>query len=657
MVKRFKPVVMINKLAHKIIIFTGGVASGKSTIKKNTIEILKKTNTAYYEISGINDLYIPFAIKEGLLKEEKVFNRVEATVLMQKLYAKFGMTLGSRLLYDFLNSKPADTLYLIDSKRNPEGIEELKELFFNILIIGSCAYLTERVARYTARNRDFDLTSGATQAPISVFKNEENIFHVTKSVAISDLIIENHELLPHEIEVDIFDALLNKGFIGQTKQQNNVIPLPRRGEFHTTKESVLQQTDIPPILDNFLQTNREKNIFVIQGGNRYITSYLHANLAPSLHNIKLLDIGKVKLNVVCNTLLSVSERVSPLSSKQIELIVQEFKSLPAVKQITIESLVIKNGFISLVDYLTYASLAEVINIFGDFTISTPFSYPADDRKITKEFAAIPEHFQQTVSALNEGKILQILLSNTYFHSTLTDTARATVFIDDVFYRGRTYYTLCILTHLFGSKETTWEMHTLCADRVSKHISTNKIVVYRKNLLYPFENSIITEQGYWEEKDTNFLFRDLQLYHNYLKAIQENKSDPTAIIQTWARHLEEIANRISRTSISKITLKILVSMYLFTKAHKLTLHPTAILDQRAKGLGYCLPYVQLLSVWINQEEPRWKRQQYKDKITLGIKTLITADQGSLKELFTTASDFYLEHQELLDYKSLTELYAK
>lgn len=600
---------MDKKSSHRIIVFTGGVATGKSTIKTVLIDTLNKIEIPYYEISEIRNLNI-------------------------------------NLLKDFLKNKPTNVFYLLESKINPENIKELKKSFKNVFVIGTHSDLMERIKRYQDKNCKFNNIKSVKQNSIKVFTHEEDQFHITETVLNCDTLIENHEILPHDIEISLFEGLIDKGFIDSDFIDKN-IPLPQRGKKGSTKESVLLKKDISSLLNTFLSQNKNKYIFVIQGGNRYIFSLLSKQKNKGIRSIKLLDISKINISVLLNTLLTQKERISSISKKTQLIILSEFSKLSKDKQNNIKNLIFSYGFTSINTFLKYTSTGEALKLFGSFIINSPFSYPADDRKIRQEFNNVLPFATQTIKSIDEKQILKSLLLNTSFYKAFNKKTILPVFIDDVFYRGRTYYTLIILSLLLNIKSNQWKLYTLCSDRVSKNIFTEKIKVLKRGVLYPFENSIQTEKGYWEECNDYFVFRDMNFYFTFLSTIIGIKNNEE-IITNWNNLIDKIVKIVKYKNLSKQLIKTLIELYIFYITFNKKLSINAILDQRAKDIGYCTPFIKLISTWINQEEPRWKRQEFKNKINNCI-TIITSLENNL--LIKDAINIYKKYNKEIDYSFL------
>jgi len=640
---------MAVKLKHKIVVFTGAIASGKSTVKQILINILKETDTPYLEISGIRDLYLPFAIEKKIIKRKKQYQRKETTALMEKLYSRFGKDLGSRLLYSFLSNHPDNVIYLVDSKRNPEGILELKKICKNVLVVGAYADWNSRVKRYYNRQRGFDAHNNSLVDPTPVFKHEEDVFNISKSVMISDVIIENQIFLPHVVEVKLYRGLVEKDFL-KSAGEIKTASIPKRGKNGSVTEKVLSGSELPALLDQFIAQNLERRLFVIQGGNRYVSAYLQ-NQKVDFNNLKLLDLSKTKFNVVLNTLLSPQERVAPIDVQTRKTIIKLYREIPDKRKKQIEKIIKKGGFIGLNDWLAYSAREELIDAFSSYFVDTPFTYPADDRKIRKEFDLVHAFADYIVSRMVEKDIIKILLSKTSFYRAIQSKS-GVVFIDDVFYRGRTYYALLILTKLFDILPVNWELFTICADRVAQKMPGSGIKVLKPGVLYPFENSISTEMGYWDESVGVFVFRDIQWYRNFLMATCQINNETKTASDSWRKMVDDITKKFDCQGLPSGLGQALVELYIFSKVHKLKIGLESVVDQRSKLLGFCVPFVKILSIWVNQEVPRWNRQLFKDKVK---NFWCRANWGrkDLNKLIKAAVVFYRKSQKAIDLTFLNK----
>ena len=157
-------------LSNRVIIFCGGIGSGKSICANILSDLLKKSGQKVICINSYKDLYLPFAKKHKYdLPPGNM--RKDMTLLIQRLYRRHGKNLGSKLLLDIIQKKN-DAIYILDSKRNPEGISYIKQILGErCLIIGVISDTSTRGKRIIKRAREID--SGILVKDINeLIKNE-----------------------------------------------------------------------------------------------------------------------------------------------------------------------------------------------------------------------------------------------------------------------------------------------------------------------------------------------------------------------------------------------------------------------------------------------------------------------------------------------------
>ncbi len=162
-------------ISSRVIIFCGGIGSGKSTCANILGNLLKNNEQPVVYINPYKDLYLPFAKKYKYdLPSENM--RKDMTLLIQRLYRRYGKNLGSKLLLDIV-SKNKDLIYIIDGKRNPEGIAYIKKkLGEKCLIIGVVSNINTRKKRVIKRMKEIDF--GNSVKDIGEFiENEELIYN------------------------------------------------------------------------------------------------------------------------------------------------------------------------------------------------------------------------------------------------------------------------------------------------------------------------------------------------------------------------------------------------------------------------------------------------------------------------------------------------
>ncbi|MDX9892833.1 MAG: hypothetical protein RB292_00275 [Patescibacteria group bacterium] len=638
---------MPRKLKHKIIVFTGPIASGKSTVKFKLEKILENLGLTYQEISTTKDLEIPFAIAQGLIIPKKLYSRQELVKLMAKLYQRFGRQLGTKLLYRYLRQADEQKIYIIDSKRNPSGLKEIKKLFDNYIIIGVTATIPERLKRFQSRQR---LIDQKTKNPMAMFMAEEKLFEINQALRLSDLLVENHRALPETIDVALVKILADKKFIASPSRQNPS-PLPQTKVISNHRGKLISPTEVVKTLNQFVKKHRLANIFVVQGGNRYIET-IFKQAKTKVRSVKLICLSKVKISTILNSLISPDERVSKLTSGQQASILTKIKLLTNNERLKLTRLV-ANQYprISINDLLEYENLNGLINLFANFKVATPFSYPADDRQITTEFRQSINIIDQPRFTTAWHDIIKIIFENTEFYQTIKSSK--IIFFDDVFYRGRTFFTISVLMKIFGVGPKHWQLVTICSDIQSRHINHPQITVIKPDRLYPFENSIKTERGYWSivTGGNFFKFYDLNEYYSYLSLLDPRQG----INQTdWLKIQKKIIAQIPGCKLPTATKISLLNFFIFKLAYRQNLGVKYLVDQRSQDLGWCVPLVELIDSFIPQDKAAWQRWRFKQEIAKYLDALkrISKKDDTIKQ----AASIYRQNHLSID-RGLIEKYVK
>lgn len=248
-------------------------------------------------------------------------------------------------------------------------------------------------------------------------------------------------------------------------------------------------------------------------------------------------------------------------------------------------------------------------------------------------------------------ILAYTLRYTKFWAWLQHAEQDLLFVDDTFYRGRTFYTAGILARLL-SRNNKWKFLTLTADRVGRLAMHPRLVILNRSLLYPYENSVATEMGYWDLLGNQYIWRDLIKYSGLLsKEVADTSIDPRAVRSAWRHMMAAGLSSLRHQPDSKETVLALFEIALACAAEGKNIDVAALQDQRAWGLGYSAAFANVMLYWIAQEEPRWKRQRYKNwiaKMLQQMEIIIERHPGSDALL-----GYYRAHRTALEYTLLEE----
>src|SRR3954451_8263583 len=107
---------MRNPLPHPVVILTGPLAAGKTTVREHLTGLLTALNHPWVVLDHITDLYGPFAATQGITLSREL-PRSEITQIVTQLLAEHGKDLGASLLLDHLTKRRPGPVIVIDSKR------------------------------------------------------------------------------------------------------------------------------------------------------------------------------------------------------------------------------------------------------------------------------------------------------------------------------------------------------------------------------------------------------------------------------------------------------------------------------------------------------------------------------------------------------------
>jgi hypothetical protein len=461
------------------------------------------------------------------------------------------------------------------------------------------------------------------------------------------IVVESDTNFLDYLNIEFTKILLTEKIIKATILNQEFMPL--RGKNGKIIENALKRTDIPMLLDTFINKNKTDEIFVVQGGNRFISKYLSSQYPKKIYNLKLLCVSKVKFSIILNTIITQRERYSGINHSQAFKISKLIDKLDSSKKAQIlKRFKLQSSKILNPEILKDCSLKILIDIFGNFILKTPFSYPFDDSKIEAEFTTMMNIIEKNQINIPNSEILNIILEETIFAKKLLNSKKS-VFIDDLFYRGRTLYTIVSIAKVFNYPANKIKLYTLCADRVSKSFGNRHIKTLDKKSIYPFENSIRTERGYWYNQGEYFVFLDLEVYWEYLDRVCD-KSISMAVYEIWQDMIAHFHSLLEEIELSTETKFALIAYFVFHKAHNIEIDQDALADQRGSNIGYCVFFARIVDKFINQEEPAPLRWEYKNKVKKLASRIIEL-LGSNSQYFQPLVTLYQKNHREIDYERL------
>lgn len=403
------------------------------------------------------------------------------------------------------------------------------------------------------------------------------------------------------------------------------VTAPSPGRFTSREGKRLDRDELIPLIELWLEKASTNPLFVIQGGNRYISEYLRAR-DIIFNDIKVMSIDKAPLFNQMTTLLSTEER-------------NEFLVIHDIEN---PSTLIRGRRIDL------------LKQFADNVPATPFKTPTRDEKLETELANAICLIQDEALDIPNLKIIIKILSNTGL-GTILKTNDDLYFIDDLFYRGRTLYSLAIIINAFGGNPRKIKLFTLCCDLKSNELKSPYHIVMRPDILYPFENSIRTEQGYWHDDGDKHVFVDMGAYFEYLIIhIDIGLVRTDDIYKDWIDQLRVWFLPFWGKNEHIPLAESLMWLSIYHSGFNIIPNIDKIVDQKGYKIGACVPFAQLLDRFISQEEPVEERIRFKQTIR-DIFTTIENAKLSDQNGYDLLVKAYLNNRGVLDYAGLSDLF--
>lgn len=406
-------------------------------------------------------------------------------------------------------------------------------------------------------------------------------------------------------------------------------PIP--GRYTTRPGDRLSRRELMGAVDEWLIQTDGQTRFIIQGGNRYVSSYAAEVYDYTIPDIKVMSVEKAPLSAQLLTILTAEERQSPVGAEQLKEVIP---SLPT-EVATVAPLM---------------SRAELLQTVANLNLQGPFNPVTSDERLQEELSDAVACIEEGIVIPNHAAI-SALMSGTAVADALRRD-EPIYFLDDLFYRGRTLYSLAILMTACGGDPTNMRLTTLSSDINSVGLESPFHNVLRGGVLYPFENSIRTEQGYWQDVGTHYIFTDMGAYWEHLHSVVDPEQSWSKYCE-WQSAMEEWSDQHLAESLSELDMSLVGPLLWLSAYHSnfgLDLDINRIVDQKGYKIGACVPFAQLIDRFISQEEPVEARRQFKDQIRgilSSIEVAAEADPSGYQSLVRMYSDNQLE----LDYQGL------
>lgn len=400
------------------------------------------------------------------------------------------------------------------------------------------------------------------------------------------------------------------------------VSLPIAGKYTDRPGERLHQDDLVGAVDEWVFDTKGCSQFLIQGGNRYISRYL-ASLGVDAFDIKLSSIDKA-------------------------LISHHIASLLSPEELDEEIIVGADGLFQT------GKREELLERFGDSVISSPFSKMTQDQDLATELGETVRRIDEDDIDIPNLDTLKKIVAGTEF-ARRVGIEGALHFLDDLFYRGRTLYTLATLVKIFGGEPKNIKLTTISCDQNSRDLKTDYHTVKRPDVLYPFENSVRTEQGFWQDIGGRYVFTDMGAYLEslHIKADYSPEEAERAYEDFKTKVLAWSETVLGELGDPSVTFP-LAWLVVYHQTYGLILNTEKIVDQKGYKVGVCAPFVELLDRFVSQEETVTVRQHFKLMIKKQIEALVSYAPESQDELDRLILD-YNNNQEKIDYGSLSRLF--
>ena len=406
-------------------------------------------------------------------------------------------------------------------------------------------------------------------------------------------------------------------------------PIP--GRYTTRPGERLSRRELMGAVDEWLAQTDDQTRFVIQGGNRYITAYASEVYDCTIPDLKIMSVEKAPLSVQLLTILSADERRALLGKEQLE------KVIPLLPQ-------------DIAASAQSMTRAELLQAAAGFSLQGPFSPATSDEHLQEELSVASARINSGITIPNQAAISALMNGTAVADALRRD--EPIQFLDDLFYRGRTLYSLAILMTACGGNPMNMRLTTLSSDIKSIGLESPFHNILRGGVLYPFENSIRTEQGYWQDVGTHYVFTDMGAYWEHLHSVVDpdqsrNKySEWQSAMQGWSeQHLAGLPDGLDMSLVGP-----LLWLSVYHRQFGLELDINRIVDQKGYKIGACVPFAQLIDRFISQEEPVESRSQFKGQIR---RTLSAIENAAAMDPdgFQSLVELYGDNRQALDYQGL------
>jgi hypothetical protein len=428
------------------------------------------------------------------------------------------------------------------------------------------------------------------------------------------------------------------------------VRLPEQPKNSSHSPDMLRREELVVLITSLRDRIMNCAVAVVQSGNRYLYEYLKRSSTLPVCNIKTTSLAKCPPCKTLNTLLTTRERQALLPKKCIDELHAASDELSEADRYRINA-GCRSSFGDIGKLFRYGTTGDVIQALSNVQLQLPFREPTRGHTRFHEMTMTLEQIRAGRSVLCTDRLLSVILARCSVARMLASSSSVAI-VDHVIYRGRTLYAIAWIMRLFNIED--WSFYALCSDSLAASVQWHRTAILAPGRLYPYENSIATECGYWDETESHFVFRELRHYycilHNSIGAVAVAQ-EFADVISCWQRTLTDIDASLPLPLEDKEFRLALIATLIHAKARGRCIPVAALQNQRARNIGYCAHWASYCEKYICQTNDVSVRDVFNHNVA---KSAITISRFLSKrgaELGANAVQFYTEHSLRIEYFEL------
>jgi hypothetical protein len=431
------------------------------------------------------------------------------------------------------------------------------------------------------------------------------------------------------------------------------VRLPESAKDMSHSPGMLRRDELVALIANLRDKIVDGAVAIVQSGNRYLYEYVKASSALPVCNIKMTSLAKCPPYKTLNTLLTSRERQAALPKECIDELHAASDELSAANRGCIHTSC-RSSFGDIGKLYRCGTTGDVIQALCNVPLQLPFTEPTHGQTRFHEMTTTLGQVRAGESVLCTDRLLSVILARCSL-ARLLASSRTVSIVDHVIYRGRTLYAMAWIMRLLNIEN--WSFYALCADSLAASVQWHRATILAPGRLYPYENSIATEGGYWDEVESHFEFRELREYqrflHGSLGAVAVSGEFPQ-VIACWQRLVTDLDALVTLPLENKEFRLALIVMLVHAKALGRCIPLAALQNQRASNIGYCPHWATYCEKYICQTNDLKIRDSFNQNVAKSVLLINGLLSGTGAELGAKAVQFYTQHRLRIDYFALDRL---